>query len=73
MFADDTGIPLPALYIDTVDPAVTYTDGRVKAGRLWLDKSTGDIGTLRLRNAANDGWDALINFDAVSTALLREG
>jgi hypothetical protein len=63
MFADDTSIPLPALYIDTADPAVTYTDGRVKAGRLWLDTSTGAIGTLRKRNAANDGWDTLINLD----------
>lgn len=64
MYADDTTIPLPALYIDTVDPAVTYTDGRVKAGRLWLDTSTGAIGTLKKRNAANDGWDTLINLDA---------
>ena len=63
MFADDTTIPLPAMYIDTVDPAVTYTDGRVKAGRLWLDTSTGPTGTLKKRNAANDGWNTLINFD----------
>jgi hypothetical protein len=52
------------MYIDTVDPAVTYTDGRVKAGRLWLDTSTGTIGTLKKRNAANAGWDTLINLDA---------
>lgn len=64
MFADDTTIPLPAMYIDTADPAVTYTDGRVKAGRLWLDTSTGTIGTLKKRNAANTGWDTLINLDA---------
>jgi hypothetical protein len=68
MFADDTSIPLPALYVDTVDPAVTYTDGRVKAGRLWLDTSTGVTGTLKKRNAANDGWDTLINFDVVVPA-----
>lgn len=63
-FADDFTIPLPAMYIDGVDPAVTYTDGRVKAGRLWLDTSTGTIGTLKKRNAANDGWDTLINLDS---------
>lgn len=63
MYADDTSIPLPAMYIDTADPSVTYTDGRVKAGRLWLDTSTGTIGTLKKRNAANDGWDMLINLD----------
>lgn len=67
MFADDTTIPLPAMYIDTVDPAVTHTDGRVKAGRLWLDTSTGTIGTLKKRNAANDGWDTLINLDAAAS------
>src|SRR5687767_9408346 len=64
MFADDTTIPLPAMYIDTIDPAVTYTDGRVKAGRLWLDTSTGAIGTLKKRNAANNGWDTLLNLDS---------
>jgi hypothetical protein len=65
MFADDTTIPLPAMYISGTDPAVTYTDGRVKAGRLWLDTSTGTTGTLKKRNADNDGWDTLINLDAV--------
>lgn len=72
MFADDTTIPLPAMYVDSVDPAVTYTDGRVKADRLWLDTSTGSIGTLKKRNADNDGWDTLIDFDAVIAAKLRE-
>jgi hypothetical protein len=68
MFADDTTIPLPALYIDAVDPAVTYPDGRVKADRLWLDTSTGTIGTLKKRNATNTGWDTLINLDAPTVA-----
>lgn len=74
MYADDTSIPLPAMYIDTADPAVTYTDGRVKAGRLWLDTSTGTIGTLKKRNAGNTGWDMLINFDAVvaRTAVIND-
>jgi hypothetical protein len=40
----------------------------VKAGRLWLDTSTGVTGTLKKRNAANDGWDTLINFDVVVPA-----
>lgn len=66
MFADDTTIPLPAMYITDDDPSVTFTDGRVKAGRLWLDTSTGTIGTLKKRNADNDGWDTLINLDAPS-------
>lgn len=68
MFADDTTIPLPAMYISDDDPAVTFTDGRVKAGRLWLDTSTGTIGTLKKRNAANDGWDSLINLDGATPA-----
>lgn len=71
MFADDTTIPLPAMYIDSTDPAITYTDGRVKAGRLWLDISTGTIGTLKKRNAGNTGWDTLINLDAtVSSSVI---
>src|SRR6185312_9331797 len=72
MFADDTSIPLPAMYIDTVDPAVTFTDGRVKAGRLWLDTSTGSIGTLKKRNSGNTAWDTLINFDAAAATLTTE-
>lgn len=67
-FADDYTIPLPAMYIAGTDPAVTYTDGRVKAGRLWLDTSTGTIGTLKKRNAANDDWDTLINLDGAPPA-----
>lgn len=62
-FADDFTIPLSALYVSDEDPATTYTDGRVKARRLWLDTSTGDTGTLRKRNEANDNWDALIDLD----------
>jgi hypothetical protein len=54
------------MFIAATDPAVTYTDGRVKAGRLWLDTSTGTIGTLKKRNAANDGWDTLADFDAAT-------
>ena len=68
MFADQTTIPLPALYVDGVDPAVTYPDGRIQAARLWLDTSTGAIGTLKKRNADNDGWDTLINLDAAPPA-----
>jgi hypothetical protein len=68
MFADDTTIPLPALYIESVDPVTTYTDGRSFAKRLWLDTSTGAIGTLKKRNPANDGWDTLINLDASASA-----
>jgi hypothetical protein len=68
MFADDTTIPLPALYIESVDPITNYTDGRSFAKRLWLDTSTGAIGTLKKRNAANDGWDTLINLDASASA-----
>lgn len=64
MFADDTTIPLPAIYVESVDPTTIYTDGRSFAKRFWLDKSTGIIGTLSIRNAANDGWDTLIDFDA---------
>lgn len=63
MFADDTTIPLPALYVESVDPTTIYTDGRSFAKRLWLDTSTGTIGTLKKRNAANNGWDTLINLD----------
>jgi hypothetical protein len=65
-FADDYTIPLAAMFIAATDPAVTYTDGRVKSGRLWLDTSTGDTGTLKKRNAANDGWDTLADFDAAT-------
>ena len=68
MFADQTTIPLPALYVDSVDPAVTYTDGRIQPARLWLDTSTGTIGTLKKRNAANSGWDTLADFDAAAVA-----
>lgn len=64
-FADDYTIPLAAMFIAAVDPAVTYTDGRVKTGRLWLDTSTGVTGTLKKRNPANDGWDTLINLDVL--------
>ena len=63
-FADEFSIPLPALYVEAVDPETTYTDGRSFAKRMWLDTSTGAIGTLKKRNAANDGWDTLLNFDA---------
>lgn len=67
-FADDYTIPLAAMFIAATDPSVTHTDGRVKAGRLWLDTSTGDTGTLKKRNAANDGWDTLIDFDGATPA-----
>lgn len=63
-FADDFTIPLAAMYVSDDDPAVTYTDGRVKAHRLWRDTSTGTLGTLKQRNATNDGWDTLIDLDA---------
>jgi hypothetical protein len=68
MFADDTTIPLPALYVEATDPTTVYTDGRSFAKRMWLDTSTGTIGTLKKRNAANDGWDTLINLDAPAPA-----
>lgn len=64
MFADDTTIPLPALYVEAADPTGIYTDGRSFAKRVWLDTSTGTIGTLKKRNAANTGWDTLINLDS---------
>lgn len=64
MFADDTTIPLPALYIEAADPTTTYIDGRSFAKRMWLDTSTGATGTLKKRNAADTGWDTLINLDA---------
>lgn len=64
MYADDTTIPLPALYVEAVDPTTTYVDGRSFVKRMWLDTSTGAIGTLKKRNAANDGWDTLLNLDA---------
>jgi hypothetical protein len=65
MYADDTNIPLPAIYVEAADPTTIYTDGRSFVKRLWRDTSTGAIGTLKIRNAANDGWDTLINLDAV--------
>jgi hypothetical protein len=65
MYADDTGIPLPAIYVEAADPTTIYTDGRSFVRRLWRDTSTGTMGTLKIRNAANTGWDTLINFDAV--------
>jgi hypothetical protein len=68
MFADDTIIPLPALYIEATDPTTVYADGRSFIKRLWLDTSTGTIGTLKKRNAANSGWDTLINLDAPAAA-----
>lgn len=72
MYADDTSIPLPALYVESADPTTIYTDGRSFAKRFWLDESTGDIGTLKKRNAANDGWDTLINLDAAAATLTTE-
>lgn len=70
MFADDTTIPLPALYIEASDPTAIYDDGRSFAKRMWLDTSTGTIGTLKKRNSANDGWDTLVNFDTIPSPLL---
>ena len=64
MFVDDTTIPLSALYVEATDPTTIYTDGRSFVKRFWLDTSTGTIGTLKKRNAANSGWDTLINLDA---------
>lgn len=66
MFADQTTIPLIALYRSGTDPAATHTDGRITAGIMWLDTSTGAIGTLKKRNEANSGWDTLINLDAAA-------
>lgn len=68
MFADQTTIPLIALYRTGTDPAVTFTDGRITAGILWLDTSTGVTGTLKKRNEANSGWDTLINLDGAALA-----
>lgn len=64
MFADDTTIPLPALYIEAADPTGIYTDGRSFVKRMWLDTSTGAIGTLKKRNAGDTSWDTLINLDS---------
>lgn len=72
MFADDTTIPLPALYVEAADPTTIYTDGRSFVKRIWLDTSTGSIGTLKKRNAANTGWDTLINLDAAAATLTTE-
>jgi hypothetical protein len=66
-FADDYTVPLAAMFIEATDPAVTYPDGRVKAGRLWLDTSTGTRGTLKKRNAANNDWDTMVDLDQVVT------
>lgn len=68
MFADDTTIPLSSLYVEAADPTTIYTDGRSFVKRFWLDTSTGAIGTLKKRNAANTGWDTLINLDAPTLA-----
>jgi len=68
MYADDTTIPLPAIYVEAADPTTIYTDGRSFVKRLWRDTSTGTIGTLKIRNAANDGWTALINLDVLVPA-----
>lgn len=68
MFADQTSIPLPAMYVQTEDPAVTWTDGRVQPLRLWRDTSTGTLGTLKQRNLTNDGWDTLIDLDEILPA-----
>lgn len=72
MFADQTTIPLPAVYVQTEDPAVTWTDGRVQPLRLWRDISTGTLGTLKQRNAANDAWDTLIDLDVAAASLTTE-
>lgn len=72
MFADDTTIPLPALYVESANPTTIYTDGRSFAKRMWLDTSTGTIGTLKKRNAADDGWDTLINLDAAAATFTTE-
>lgn len=72
MFADDTAIPLPALYVEATDPTSIYTDGRSFVKRMWLDTSTGTIGTLKKRNPANDGWNTLINFDAAAATFTTE-
>lgn len=64
MYADDTTIPLPAIYVEAADPTTIYTDGRSFVRRLWRDTSTGTIGTLKIRNAANTGWDTLIDLDS---------
>jgi hypothetical protein len=72
MFADDTTIPLPALYVEAADPTTVYTDGRSFAKRMWLDTSTGTIGTLKKRNPANDGWNTLINLDAAAATFTTE-
>lgn len=72
MYADDTTIPLPALYVEAADPTTVYTDGRSFAKRMWLDTSTGTIGTLKKRNPANDGWNTLINFDAAAATFTTE-
>lgn len=68
MFADQTTIPLIALYRSSVDPAVTFTDGRITPGIQWIDESTGAIGTWKKRNEDNDGWDTLLNLDATATS-----
>lgn len=68
MFADQTTIPLIALYRTGTDPAVTHTDGRITPGIMWLDTSTGATGTLKKRNEANSGWDTLINLDGALPA-----
>lgn len=72
MFADDTTIPLPALYVEAADPTTIYTDGRSFAKRIWLDTSTGTIGTLKKRNPANDGWNTLIDLDVAAASLTTE-
>lgn len=72
MFADQTTIPLPAVYVQSEDPAVTWTDGRVQPLRLWRDTTAGTLGILKQRNAANDGWDTLIDLDAAAATLTAE-
>lgn len=69
MFADQTNIPLPAVYVQAGDPAETWTDGRIQPLRLWRDISTGLLGTLKQRNADNDGWDTLIDLDVINRSV----
>jgi hypothetical protein len=42
----------PGIIVSDSDP------GAIGAGRLWLDTS-GDTPVLKVRNDANDGWQAL--------------
>jgi hypothetical protein len=43
-------------YVSTTDPAGDATLG-VAAGKLWIDTSTGPPFQMKVRNAANTGWD----------------